>query len=207
MRPRPVFAGLWLASTLSLVALAQSSPSDHSGRPEDVFVYRVVRVTRASVGSECAGAGFRVSGQGNYEFTALSVRDTSGEVTFEVKQKVGESLGCFGPRSDSAPMPFYSRLNINGIKAVGRGECATRYEDFPEPHVIIQDCWLKLENLSAGYVGGFVTMNSLATTGGAPNTAAARDCTGGPCGRGYESNPPGYFQTSVATMRVWRQRK
>ena len=99
---------------------------------------------------------------------------------------------------------FFSRLVINGITATGRGECTQQYTDFPESRVGVQDCWLRLDGLPKGYVGGFITTSAVATR--AVDPAAAAACAGGPCGRGIESDPPGDVLPAISTARLWKAR-
>src|SRR5262245_32785858 len=124
-----------LVNALSSVASGQARGSTGRTDVEDVFLYRSVRVMQMPVDAQCAEAGFEVRGQGRYEFTVLSVQKSNGELGNEPMNKIGESVMCFGTITDTTPFPFYARYSLNGVTAVGRGECRTGFRDFPEPRV------------------------------------------------------------------------
>lgn len=189
-------------------ARAQALPSGVSANAEveDVFVYLAVRSNRTPGASDptCDEAGFTVRNRNDSDFRALSLTPGSGRVDRNVGDTIGSSVACFSARSETGITQFFSKLVIKGVTATGRGECRQQYSDFPEPRVGVQDCWLKLEGLSKGYVGGFVTTSTVATR--VADAAAAATCGGGPCGRGLESDPPGYVLPAVTTARLWKAR-
>jgi hypothetical protein len=174
---------------------------------EEVFVYLAVRSNRTPGASDpaCDDAGFPVRNRNDSELRALSLTPASGRVDRNVGETLGSSVACFSARSETGRTQFFSKMVINGIAATGRGECMQQYSDFPEARVGVQDCWLKLEGLPKGYVGGFVTTSTVATR--LADAAAAADCAGGPCGRGLESDPPGYVLPAVVTARLWKVRQ
>jgi hypothetical protein len=63
--------------------------------------------------------------------------------------------------------------------------------DFPEAGLFPVRCQLVLSGLPAPYIGGLLTTNTV--------TSGARF--------GGDTEPPGYTQASIATLRLWRQRK
>lgn len=68
--------------------------------------------------------------------------------------------------------------------AVARGDYRTTKQDFPEPGISVMTC------VPDGYAGGqFAT-----------NTIQSRQLLG------PVSDPPGYTQPSIATVRLWRKR-
>jgi hypothetical protein len=173
---------------------------------EEVFVYLAVRSNRTPGASDsaCDDAGFPVRNRNDSEFRALSLTRGTGRVDRNVGETIGNSVACFSARSETGRTEFFSKMVINGVTATGRGECIQRYSDFPEPRVGVQECWLKLEGLPEGYVGGFVTTSTVATR--VADAVAAAACAGGPCGRGLESDPPGYVLPAVVTTRLWKAR-
>ena len=183
-----------------------ASPGAAPADVEEVFVYIAVRSSRTPAASDpaCDDAGFPVRNRNDSEFRALSLVRGTGRVDKNLGDALGSSVACFSARSETGRTQFFSKMVINGVTATGRGECTQRYSDFPEPRVGVQDCWLKLEQLPKGYVGGFVTTSAVATR--VADTAAAAACAGGPCGRGLESDPPGYVLPSVVTARLWKAR-
>ena len=76
------------------------------------------------------------------------------------------------------------------MSLVGRGQCRTTKRDFPETGFTLFACQLDLTGLPAEYVGGQLTTNTLQsrTTLGA------------------DTDPPGYTQPSIATIRLWKKR-
>ena len=205
----------WLV-VVALAALLPTSAASASGRAaageaqpgsdvEEVFSYLAVRSNRIPGASDpaCNDAGFAVRNRNDSDLRALTVtRDGRVEST---TQTIGSAVSCFSLRSEAGVIQFFARLTIGGTSAVGRGECVQRYTDYPEPRVGVQECWLKLEQLPDGYVGGFMTVNAVATR--MADATAASACAGGPCGRGIESDPPGYVLPSIATVRLWKKRR
>ena len=63
--------------------------------------------------------------------------------------------------------------------------------DFPDTGLFPVRCQLVLSGLPAPFVGGLLTTNTL--------TSGARF--------GGDTDPPGYTQASIATIRLWKQRK
>jgi hypothetical protein len=62
--------------------------------------------------------------------------------------------------------------------------------DFPEPGLFPVRCHLVLGGLPAPFVGGLLTTNTL----------TSKAAFGG------DTEPPGYTQASIATIRLWRAR-
>ena len=92
--------------------------------------------------------------------------------------------------SDSGPIAFCADGSLGEVTFVGRGECRTARSDYPEQGHLVQRCFLLLENLSHGYLGGHLTAN----------TVNSRQALGG------TTDPAGYVQSSIATVRLWRGR-
>jgi hypothetical protein len=192
-------------STLSASARAAADQTQPGSDVEEVFSYLAVRSNRTPGASDpaCNDAGFAVRNRNDSDLRALMVtRDGRVEST---AQTIGSAVSCFSTRSEAGVIQFFARLTIRGTSAVGRGECVQRYTDYPEPRVGVQECWLKLEQLPDGYVGGFVTVNAVATR--IKDATAASACADGPCGRGVESDPPGYVLPSITTVRLWKKRR
>jgi len=103
---------------------------------------------------------------------------------------VGTLRACFGPTDDPALFNFYAEGTLGKVSFQGRGECRTPKGDYPEPGVYIHRCFLDIANLPAGYIGGHLTTN----------TVTSKQSIG------LTSDPPGYVQPSIATIRLWRQR-
>jgi hypothetical protein len=171
---------------------------------EEVFVYVAVRSNRTPAAGDpaCNDVGFPVTNRNDSELMALPVAADSR--VNQIGNVIGNTVFCFGARDSLGHTPFVARLSIHGVTATGRGECTQQYRDFPEPRVSIQECWMKLNDLPAGYIGGFVSTSTTATR--VADDAAAAACTGGACGRGLESDPPGYRLPAISTARLWKVR-
>jgi hypothetical protein len=85
---------------------------------------------------------------------------------------------------------FYAEGVIAGVPATGKGKCTAIAADFPEPGITSVRCFLVLSNLAPPYVAGVLTTNSV----------TSREPIGD------RSDPPGYTQPSIATIRLWRKR-
>ena len=62
--------------------------------------------------------------------------------------------------------------------------------DFPEPGIRVVHCFMNLSGFADPCVGGLLTSN----------TILSRKVLGA------ESDPPGYVQPSIATIRLWKRR-
>jgi hypothetical protein len=79
---------------------------------------------------------------------------------------------------------------LGKVPFVGRGECVTTRRDHPEPGISLQRCFMELSGLPAAYVGGHLTTNTISSRSSL----------------GDGTDPPGYTQPSIATIRLWRRR-
>ncbi len=104
--------------------------------------------------------------------------------------RVAELRGCFGPTSERARQNFYAEIQLGAISFRGNGECLALAIDFPEPGLFPVRCQLVLSGLPAPYVGGLLTTN----------TMTSKAAFGG------DTEPPGYTQASIATIRLWKAR-
>ena len=131
-------------------------------------------------------------GAGLSSFGSLIGRRSSRSSSFFVAPaaRVAELRGCFGPTSDPARQNFSAEITLNAMSFRGIGECLVMRVDFPEPGLFPVRCQLVLSALPAPYVGGLLTTNTLTSK----------------AGFGGETDPPGYTQASIATIRLWRSR-
>jgi hypothetical protein len=70
----------------------------------------------------------------------------------------------------------------------GVGECLALAVNFPKPRLFPVRCQLTLSGLPSPFVGGLLTTNTM--------TSAAEF--------GADTDPAGYTQASIATIRLWR---
>ena len=160
---------------------------------EDIFVLRSLLLSRTPPTDFCAPdrTGFAAAtSEDHYEFKAVATDAASGRVTNAGDVRAGKLHACFGPTPDSLISTFYSEGEVGGVTLVGRGQCRTTKRDFPEAGILVRTCQLDLTAVSPADNGGQLTTNTL----------ISRATLGG------ESDPPGYTQQSIATIRLWKRR-
>jgi hypothetical protein len=192
-------------SVLAFLATLAGCSSHGSARPasaspaaatqagiEDIFVVRSLRQARAAPGDFCAAAkiGFAAKMEDHYVFKAVLTREPDGKVVDASSHQAGTLHACFDVNPGSGDANFYAEGVIAGVSATGKGKCLPIAADFPEPGIISTRCFLILSNLSAPYIAGVLTTNSV----------SSRQPIGD------QSDPPGYTQPSIATIRLWRKR-
>jgi len=188
MRSRPAVLLCWLL--VSVAANAQ----EVNRSVEEIYVVRSLRLSRDTATPFCAAerTGFpNARTEDHYKFQSIAVDAESGMVTDSNVKTVGTLRACFGPTDDPALFNFYAEGTLGMVSFQGRGECRSPKRDYPEPGVSIHRCFLDIANLPSGYVGGHLTTN----------TVSSKQSVG------PTSDPPGYVQPSIATIRLWRQRQ
>jgi hypothetical protein len=103
---------------------------------------------------------------------------------------IGNIHACFGPVQNTGIYNWYAEGALGSTAFKGNGECHRRKEDFPERGLRTANCFLDLSGLPSEYVGGLLTTNSMTSLKN----------------QGMETDPPGYTQVSIATIRLWRKR-
>lgn len=181
-----VIASLWCISTPS----AQLRPA---ASVEDIYIARSVRTARVATTDFCAASrtGFAdVMYEDRYDFHATATRASDGKMMEALGKKIGQVHACFGSTSDPLKANFYAEGELAALSFTGKGFCESSKPDFPEAGIIGARCLLDLSGLPRGYVGGVLTSNSIRSR---ENIGATSD-------------PPGYVQPSIATIRLWKQR-
>lgn len=161
---------------------------------EDIYVLRSVREARGNPSEACLPARSKLQDpawEDQYTFRAVATDPTSGRITEAEAASVGKIRACFGRTADAAIMELYGDFEIDGIAGKAFGKCHMTRSDFPEKGVRLFGCIFDLFDLPKGYVGGQLTTNS-ATSGKLFGT---------------QSDPEGYTQVSIATIRLWRPRE
>ena len=102
---------------------------------------------------------------------------------------IGDLHACFADTSDPGVARFYAEGTLGSVTFKGTGECHNR-RDWPEKGLVVSRCFLELSSLPAQFAGGLLTTNSM----NSQNSL------------GMETNPGGYTQASIATIRLWRRR-
>lgn len=177
------------ALLLPVTALAQPLPQAAPESKEDIYVVRSFRIARVTPTKLCSQARFgKLLYEDHYYFKSINVRTTDGLVSETNVATVGDLQACFGETGDPQVTNFFAKGNLGPTGFVGRGQCVLVRQDFPEPGISPRRCYLNLENLPQPYVGGQLTTN----------TIVSRQAIGA------VTDPPGYTQPSIATVRLWR---
>ena len=161
---------------------------------EEIYILRSVREARVQPAPQaCATSLTKLSDpawEDNYTFRSVTARAEDGRVMEAQDKTVGSIRACFGRTADPAVLDLYGEAMINGIAAKASGKCQTAKRDFPEQGVNLFACLFELYDLPPEYLGGQLTTNSVSTSQ-----------LFGP-----KSEPEGYTQVSIATVRLWKKR-
>lgn len=160
---------------------------------EQIYVARAVREARITLtafcGAEKIGVG-RALFEDLFTFRSIQTRPQDARMVNSAGEVVGNMHVCFGATPDPATITFHAEGVLSGATFVGKGECVTVKRDFPEPGISTMRCFLDLGQLPDGYVGGHLTTN----------TVLSRRAVG------ELSDPAGYTQPSIVTVRLWKRR-
>jgi hypothetical protein len=160
---------------------------------EEIYVLRSVRTSRIAPTDYCTQSRTsfaEFSFEDEFILYAVATAAQDGAVVSTTGNKVASLHACFGKTLDPKVINFYGEGKIADISFKGNGKCTTLRTDFPEAGIRVLTCFLDLGELRDPYVGGMLTTNSVL----ALNTT------------GETSNPPGYVQPSIATVRLWKHR-
>jgi hypothetical protein len=162
---------------------------------EDIYVLRSIREPHQPRDGWCAAAKtgfapFPTDAERRFSFWSVATSPASGKLVDARQQQVAELHACFGPTEERARQHFYAEIRLGALSFRGNGECLALNVDFPEPGLFPVRCQLILSDMPVPFVGGLLTTNTL-TSGAA---------------FGGETEPPGYTQASIATIRLWRTR-
>jgi hypothetical protein len=160
---------------------------------EDIYVLRSIREQSAPAAEICASSKtgfepFPADAERSFSFWSISSRPQDGKIDDAKHARVAELQACFGPTEDRARQNFYAEIHLRGISFRGSGECLALMTDFPQIGLFPVRCQLVLSGLPAPFVGGLLTTNTM--------TSGARF--------GGDTEPRGYTQASIATIRLWR---
>lgn len=162
---------------------------------EEIYVLRSLREERTATSNWCTfertgstptAGGFML--EDRYTMWSVAVQTKDGRVSDAKAGLAGELHACFGSTADPRVISFYTDGRIAGLPFTGKGDCLVARPDFPEKGITTLRCYLNLADLPAPYIGGSLTTNTI-------NSKAAL---------GAVSDPPGYVQPSIATIRLWR---
>jgi hypothetical protein len=159
---------------------------------EDIYILRSLREERSVQGPFCDASkiGFTATIQDRYSFKAVMTRVPDGKLVDARIYDAGWLQACFDGIPGVPDTNFYAEGVMAGISATGKGKCTAVATDFPEPGITSLRCFLVLSNLPPPDIAGLLTTNSV----------RSREPLGD------QSDPPGYIQPSIATIRLWRKR-
>lgn len=191
----PVPAALALALAIAGCATDRAATQGSSlpSAREEIYVLRSIREQHATNGDWCAPhrTGFvplPADADRKFSFWSVETRTSDGQVVSAKAARVSEVRVCFGPTADRAVSNFYGEGTIGGMPYVGIGDCRLVGADVPEKGLVLLRCVLTLRGLPPPYVGGMLVTSTMGSR------AALSDAT----------DPPGYTQSSIATIRLWR---
>jgi hypothetical protein len=160
---------------------------------EEIYIARSVAESSSAPTAFCAEERIGFASaivELQYTFRSTVTQASDGRMTEMNAKTIGNLHACFGASSDLTVLNFYGEGLFGHVPFKGIGDCHLRKADFPESGLIVRNCFLDFSGLPSQYVGGLLTTNTL--TSKAP--------------LGMETDPRGYIQTSIATIRLWRKR-
>jgi hypothetical protein len=159
---------------------------------EEIYIARSVLESFTTPTAFCAPGRIGFEGanfEGQYTFRSLATSGPDGRVVDVNVKTIGSIHLCMGPTSDPKILNFHGEGLLGSMPFSGLGECRLR-RDLPERGLNAYNCFLDLSGLPSQFVGGLLTTNSM--------TSLNR--------LGMETKPPGYTQSSIATIRLWKKR-
>jgi hypothetical protein len=186
-------SALALVSLFAVAVPVNAQGTASTSQVEEIYIARSLRESREAPSEFCAPArtGFgEAQTEDRYSFWSVDVRGSDGRVTDARVQQVGVLRACFGPIPGAGASFFYAEGAFGDVTFTGRGDCRGSAEVSPEPGMSVTRCFMDIGDLPAVYVGGRLTTNTMGSRNGL----------------GDVSDPPGYTQPSIATVRLWRRR-
>jgi hypothetical protein len=177
--------------TVASLTSREALTSDHP-KKEEIYVIRSIRLSRDVPSEYCSAAhtGFPDAfSEAKFAFRPVTTNKKNGEVISTEGQKAASLHACFGRTGDANVTSFYGEGELAGASFVGKGQCTRLKADFPEMGISVWTCVLELSGLKDPYKGGILTTSTLDSRN--------------PLGE--KSDPPGYTQPSIATVRLWRR--
>lgn len=183
-----------IALTIAFAVVAPPASASDTAL-EEIYVLRSIREQHAPMADWCTSSRtgfdpFPTDAERFFSFWSIQSRPEDGRVVHAGQARVAELRACFGPTDDRARQNFHAEVRLGALSFRGTGECLALMVDFPERGLFPVRCQLVLSGLPAPFVGGLLTTN----------TMTSRAAFGG------ATEPPGYTQASIATIRLWRAR-
>ncbi|MET0232940.1 MAG: SMP-30/gluconolactonase/LRE family protein [Rhodanobacteraceae bacterium] len=175
-------------------ASADAVDSAATTEREDIYILRSVRERETSGGHWCTRARtgfdpFEIDAERIFSFWSVRSRPEDGRIVDAKQLRVASLHACFGATAERARQNFYAEGELGALAFRGIGECEAVMVDFPEPKLFPVRCQLTLKGLPPPFVGGLLVTSTMIS-------AAAF---------GTETDPAGYTQASIATVRLWRE--
>lgn len=160
---------------------------------EDIYILRSIREPATTEVNWCAPsrtgfAPFPTDPERFFSFWSVETDSDDGKIADAKAKRVAELRGCFGATPERPRQNFYAEIKLGELEFKGKGECLALALDFPEPGLFPVRCQLVLSNLPKPYVGGVLTTNTLTSKKAF----------------GPDTDPAGYTQASIATIRLWK---
>jgi len=181
----------------AVMALSTSAAPASAADPalEEIYVLRSIHEQHATTPDWCAASRtgfepFPKDAERFFSFWSVRSQPGDGKIVDAKQERAAELRACFGPTSERARQNFYAEVRLGSLSFRGIGECLALAVNFPENGLFPVRCQLVLSGMPAPYVGGLLTTN----------TMTSKAAFGG------ETDPPGYTQASIATIRLWKAR-
>jgi len=189
-----IFAALaHIPTSVATEELTRAPDETPRSRVEEIYIARSFRESRDKPTDFCSKirTGFGdVTSEDHYSFRSISTRASDGKMTNDDVRTIGRLRACFGSTNNPTLQNFYAEGSLGATTFTGKGECLANQTDYPEAGITGVRCFLHLSGLPPEFVGGELTTNSI----------RSRNVLGG------VSDPPGYTQPSIATVRLWKRR-
>lgn len=173
-------------------AIAEDAPT--AAAPlEEIYILRSIREQREPDPNWCAWAKtgfepFPADAERFFSFWSVRSRPEDGKIVDAKAARAAELRACFGPTAERARQNFYAEVQLGSTSFRGKGECLAVMIEFPEAGLFPVRCQLILSGLPPPYIGGLLTTN----------TMTSKAAFGG------DTDPGGYTQASIATIRLWK---
>jgi hypothetical protein len=186
---------LGAAMLLCACVTPPGNAAEPSAALEDIYVLRSIREQHLPADGWCSSAKtgfepFPKDAERFYSFWSLRLQPEDGKVVQAKDTRVAELRACFGATGEPARQNFYAEVTLGSLSFRGSGECLALKVDFPAAGLFPVRCQLVLSGLPAPFVGGLLTTN----------TMTSQAAFGG------DTDPPGYTQASIATIRLWKSK-
>jgi hypothetical protein len=190
---------LWALGALGTPSLARAQNAQQEAprtrqatQVEEIYIARFVLESGVVPTDFCAPAkiGFNAHFEPEFTLHSTATRPSDGRMLDTNVKAIGSAHGCSGRTPDQPVFKFYLETLLGGKALKWIGDCSQVKSDFPEKGMGVVHCAFTLSDPPGPYVGGQLTTNSLTSRKSL----------------GLETDPPGYTQTSMATIRLWKKR-